>query len=284
MLRFIPRMDAQGAAPLMQAGIPEPLALLMVQRGVRTPEAARAFLAPHPDQLLDPMRLRDMDRAASALRQAIERRERITIYGDYDVDGVTATALLHETLEACGARVAYYIPSRHEEGYGLNREALDRLAGTTDLLVTVDCGITAIEEVAYAYALGMRVIVTDHHEAPERLPACEAVVNPLLGDYPFPRLCGAGVAFKLAQALRGWQAVQALLPLVALATVADLVPLLEENRVLTALGLAALQTDGRPGLRALIEVAGLEGKPITAGHLGFQIGPRLNAGGRLKHA
>lgn len=284
MLRFIPRSDVSNAAPLMQAGIPEPLALLMAQRGVHTPEAARAFLAPHPDQLLDPMRLRDMDRAVRALRQAVERGERITIYGDYDVDGVTATALLHEALEACGARVAYYIPSRHEEGYGLNREALDRLRETTDLLVTVDCGITAVEEVAYAYGLGMRVIVTDHHEAPAELPVCEAVVNPLLGDYPFRRLCGAGVAFKLAQALRGWQAVQPLLPLVALATVADLVPLLEENRVLTALGLQALQTDERPGLRALIEVAGLADKTVTAGHLGFQIGPRLNAGGRLKHA
>ena len=284
VLRFIPRSDAQDATPLTQSGIPEPLALLMVQRGVHTPEAARAFLAPHPDQLLDPMRLKDMDHAVRALRQAIQRQERITIYGDYDVDGVTATALLHETLEACGACVAYYIPSRHEEGYGLHREALERLRETTDLLVTVDCGITAADDVAYAYSLGMRVIVTDHHEAPECLPACEAVVNPLLGEYPFPKLCGAGVAFKLAQALRGWEAVLPLLPLVALATVADLVPLLEENRVLTALGLQAMQTDQRPGLRALIEVAGLEGKPITAGHLGFQIGPRLNAGGRLKHA
>lgn len=284
MLRLTPRLQDEHPAPLVDAGLPLQLARVLWARGVRTKAEADAFLNPDPADLHDPMRLHGMEDAVARIRAAIEGGERITVYGDYDVDGVCAASLLVEALRAHGAHAASYIPSRHREGYGLNADAVRNLSTDTDLLITVDCGITNVEEVALAGSLGMDVIVTDHHEPPEVLPDAVTVIDPLLGDYPFPRLCGAGVAFKLVWALFGPEAVDALWELAALATVADLVPLLGENRIIAAEGLRRMQDTRRPGLKALIEVSGLTGKTLTAGHLGFQLGPRMNAGGRLYDA
>lgn len=283
MLRLIHRLQDESPQPIA-AGISKRLAQVLWARGVRTPEEAEAFLHPSLSDLHDPMLLYGMGEAVARIRTAIAAGERMVVYGDYDVDGVCATAILVEAFRAHGADVGWYIPSRHREGYGLNADAIRELSQTTRLLITVDCGITAAEETALAMQCGMDVIITDHHEPTEHLPQAVAVVDPLLGAYPFRRLCGAAVALKLAWALFGEQAVENLWELAALATVADLVPLLGENRVIVRHGLEKMQQTTRPGLRALFAVAGLEGKVITAGHLGFQIGPRINAGGRLQEA
>lgn len=284
MLRLVPRIAEETPDALLRAGLPPQLARVLWARGVRTAEEADAFLSPSLSMLHDPFLLRGMDVAVARVHRAVETGERIVVYGDYDVDGVCAAALLVEALRAHGADADWYIPSRHREGYGLNADAVRLLAKDTGLLITVDCGITSVVEAELAKSLGLDLIITDHHEPPETLPDALAIVNPLLGVYPFRRLCGAGVAFKLAQALFGAAAVEPLLELVALATVADLVPLLRENRVLVHFGLAQMQTTRREGLRALLAACGLSGKRITAGHLGFQLGPRINAGGRLYEA
>lgn len=284
MMRLLPRIPTESPEALLAGGIPLRLAQVLWARGVRTMEEAEAFLSPSLNDLHDPFLLMGMDRAVERVRAAIESGERMIIYGDYDVDGVCATALLLETLQAHGANVGYYIPSRHREGYGLNQEAVASLAREAKLLITVDCGITSVEEAALCKSLGVALIITDHHEPPANQPEAFAIINPLLGGYPFRRLCGAGVAFKLAQALFGFEAVRGLMELVALATVADLVPLLGENRILVHFGLKQIQATKRTGLRALIHASGLDGKEITSGHLGFQLGPRINAGGRLHEA
>ena len=281
MLRFVQKTDGQVPQALVDAGIPQRLAQLLYARGIHTPGEAQRYLHPQKEHLHDPMRMQDMDKAVACVRDAIARGEEIAIFGDYDVDGVTATSILLTYLKKCGAKTRYHIPDRHGEGYGLNNEAIAELAQTAKLLITVDCGITCPDEVAFAYTQGMRVIVTDHHQLGAKLPVCEAVLNPLLGDYPFRRLCGAGVAFKLVQALGGMEAIEPLWELAALATVADIVPLMDENRVIVACGLKMLNETKRPGLLALIEVAGLTGQKITSGHIGFQLAPRINAGGRL---
>lgn len=281
MLRFVQKTDGQLPQELLDAGIPQRLAQLLYARGITTPGQAQHYLQPQKEHLHDPMLMQDMDKAVACVRDAIARGEEIAIFGDYDVDGVTATSILTTYLKKCGAKTCYHIPDRHGEGYGLNKEAIGELAKTAKLLITVDCGITCPDEVAYAYELGMRVIVTDHHQLGPQLPKCEAVLNPLLGDYPFRRLCGAGVAFKLVQALGGMEAIEPLWELAALATVADIVPLMDENRVIVSCGLKMLNETKRPGLLALIEVAGLTGQKITSGHIGFQLAPRINAGGRL---
>ena len=284
MLRLVPRLTEEAPAALLAAGLPPQLARVLWARGVCTPAEAETFLSPRLSDLHDPFLLSGMADAVARIRLAMERKEHITVYGDYDVDGVCAAAILVEILRGHDAQAEWYIPSRHREGYGLNVDAVKRLAETADLLITVDCGITSLEEAALAKALGLDLIITDHHEPLDRLPEAVAVVDPLLGAYPFRRLCGAGVAFKVGQALFGLAAVEPLLDLAALATVADLVPLLGENRVIVHHGLKQIQGMGRQGLRALFSVSGLEGRTITAGHLGFQIGPRINAGGRLYEA
>lgn len=284
MLRLIPRLKDDMPTPLLEAGLPVQLARVLWARGVTTPQEAEAFLSPQVSGLHDPYLLHDMQPAVDRIRAALAGGEHITVYGDYDVDGVCASAILVEALRAQGGQVDWYIPSRHKEGYGLNMEAVQALAETASLLITVDCGITSIEEAQEAERLGLDLIITDHHEPPEQLPRALAVVDPLLGEYPFRRLCGAGVAFKLVWALFGQEAVKDLWELAALATVADLVPLLGENRIIVHHGLACIQKTRRAGLKALMAVAGLEGRTITAGHLGFQIGPRINAGGRLNEA
>ena len=280
MLRYAPR----GGQPQWPCppDMPQLLWRLLGARGVESAQQARAFLNPGPQQLLDPFLLPGMEAAVGRVRQAAQAGEPVWVWGDYDVDGVCATAILLWALEAIGLNARPYLPSRHQEGYGLNPQGLRQAAQQgCRLLITVDCGITAVELVQLARQLGMDVVVTDHHRPGPQLPDC-ILVNPLLGDYPNQGLCGAGVALKLAAALCPQGAGQ-LMDLAALATVADVVPLVGENRAIVSLGLAQMNQAPRPGIRALAQQAGLDG-PIRAGHLGFQLGPRLNAGGRVSSA
>ncbi|GAW32593.1 single-stranded-DNA-specific exonuclease RecJ [Carboxydocella sp. JDF658] len=270
-----------------QLGISPLLAGILLNRGITDLTSAHLFLRGSIADLGNPLELPDLEKALEILQQALQRQEKITIYGDYDADGVTATALLYLALKPlAGERVDYYLPNRFTEGYGLNLAAVEQLAQKgTRLLITVDCGIASFQEVVRARELGMKVIITDHHELQGELPPAEAVVNPKRPDnhYPWPDLCGAGIAFKLAQALLGEKAL-ALLDLAAIGTVADLVPLHGENRLLVKAGLERMRHSPRPGLVALCQVAGIEPVGLTAQQLAFQIGPRLNAAGRLSSA
>lgn len=283
MLRFIQKNPVHREIPedLLHMGIPQRLLELLVDRGVDTQQKIDLYLHPKPDHLHDPMLMQDMNKAVEVIQDAIARNEEIVIFGDYDVDGVSATAILLTYLRKQGAKVGYYIPDRHGEGYGLNIAAVEQIATHAKLLITVDCGITCVEEVARAKALGMRVIVTDHHQLGPELPCCEAVLNPLLGNYPFRRLCGAGVAFKLVQALGGMDALESLWELAALATIADIVPLMGENRVIVTYGLKYMAKTRRPGLTALMESASVESRNVSAADVAFRMAPRINAGGRL---
>ncbi|GIP39234.1 single-stranded-DNA-specific exonuclease RecJ [Paenibacillus sp. J31TS4] len=261
-------------------------ARLLVARGIRTPEQAELFLKAGAEHAHDPYLLDGMKEAVERLRQAIEQGERIRIYGDYDADGVSSTALMTHLLRGLSAKFDSYVPHRVLEGYGLNRGAIDRAKEEgVQLLVTVDTGISAWEEVAYAASLGIDVIVTDHHEPPEALPDCCAVLNPKKPGcpYPFKQLAGVGVAFKLATALLG-RFPEELLEYAALGTVADLMPLTGENRILVRLGLERMRQAAGPGMQALLAVAGIDRRQVNAGHLGFSLGPRINAGGRLESA
>jgi len=281
-------------------GVPPLVAGILGRRGYDSVEAARAFLKPDLSQLHPPEAMPGLTEAADRLVAAARDREPIIIYGDYDADGITAAAILWKALRLAGADVRVYVPHRIEEGYGLNAEAVEHLADEgARVLVTVDCGIGGQAEVARARDLGLEVIVTDHHEAdPDRLPEALAIVNPKLPDsaYPFRDLAGAGVAMKLAwaigKALSGRERVDepfrefliAATGLAALGTIADVVPLVGENRVLARFGLQALSASRHPGIAALREVGRLQGKPIDAYHIGYVLGPRLNAVGRLGHA
>jgi single-stranded-DNA-specific exonuclease len=276
-----PYSYAEARALSDELGLSEPVAVTLVRRGYRTPEQARSFLAAadsHP-----PAAFEGMDLAVERVQAAIAAGRRITVHGDFDVDGVCATALMVSTLRELGADCDWLIPSRVEDGYGLSAENVRRLNERgTSLLLTVDCGITSVEEVALARELGMEVVVTDHHQPAERLPSCP-VLHPEVSNYPFASLCGTAVAWKLACALRGAEATQDL-DLVALATVADVVPLVGENRALVKRGLAELRRSKRPGVRALLEAAKCEPERLDEGDLGFRLAPRINAAGRLYRA
>lgn len=270
---------AQGLA--RELGLPLPLARVLAARGFGEPSAALAFLT--DNSLPGPAGLPDLDRARDRIEEAIGRGERITVYGDYDVDGATSTALMYSVLRRLGAVVDWYIPNRLEEGYGLNAAAIDEIAARgTRLLVTVDCGISAAAEVALAARRGLDVIVTDHHTPHAELPAALALINPKLptSRYPMPELAGVGVAYKVAQSLIG-EAAAEYLDLVAVGTVADVVPLTGENRVLVRAGLARLASGGNIGLRALCAAAGVDPGGLTAERVAFALAPRLNAAGRL---
>ena len=278
--RFIPRGSADLTPLGTRSGL---LSALLRLRGIDTEEAADRFLSPSLKDLHDPFLLPGVRETVTLLRDAIARKDPVLIWGDYDADGVCAASILLETLREEGAAADYRLPSRHTEGYGLNESGVRETAEKYRLLITVDCGISAVEEVALARSLGMKVVVTDHHALPPVLPEADAVVSPLLGGYPCPYLCGAGVALKICQALQGLAGVEKRLDLAAIATVADVVPLLDENRIIVREGLVRLENTRRPGLKALFASAGVP-RPYTSDHLAFRIGPRLNAAGRLEDA
>ena len=276
------------AAALAEAlGIRRTTAEVLIRRGHSTPDAARAFLE-QDGPAHDPMRLGDMAAACERIEQAIAAGERICVHGDYDADGICATALAVTVLRGLGANVESHLPSRFEEGYGLAVETVERLAADgVRLLVTVDCGITAVDAVERGRELGMDVIVTDHHRPAEALPDCTRICT-RPSDYPFPELCGTGVVFKLAEALhrrvgRDPAELEQHLDLVALATVADVVPLRDENRGLVRAGLRRLRRTSKPGLRALMAVARVDRAHASSTDVGFRLAPRINAAGRLCH-
>ena len=280
MLDYV-RRGTENPAPI--GDLPLWLSELLRNRGVDTPEKAERFLHPDLSHLHDPFLMQGMDKAVRIIREEVAAGSPIIVYGDYDVDGVSAASIMLETLREMGADPAFRIPSRHGEGYGLNCDAVRWMAERYRLLITVDCGVTNHDEVRLAQMLGMTVIVTDHHQLADTPSPADVVLNPLIGDYPFRRLCGAGVALKLTQALLGMDAVMRRIDLAALATVADIVPLIDENRIIVKEGLRLMAGSARPGLRALMTVSDVH-SPVNSGHVGFRLAPRLNAGGRLEDA
>jgi single-stranded-DNA-specific exonuclease len=276
--------DARAVAD--ELGLSQPVAVTLVRRGYRTPAEARAFLA--ADESHPPEAFEGMDEVAGLVLAAIEAGERITVHGDFDVDGVSATTLMISTLRELGADCDWLIPDRIADGYGLSSANVEKLAERgTGLLITVDCGITAVEQVRRAQELGMEVIVTDHHQHDEELPPC-LILHPEVSGYPFESLCGTAVAWKLACALREGatsdEAAAKDLDLVALATVADVVPLIGENRSLVKRGLAEMRRTKRVGLRALMEASKCDSSRLDEGDIGFRLAPRINAAGRLYRA
>ncbi len=269
--------------------VPAEFARLLVRRGFDTPASATSFLYPDLANLADPSGLKDLDRAVDRVRRALESGERLLVHGDYDVDGTTATALLVRVLRSFGAGVEHFIPHRIRDGYGLSNRAIDyaRSKGVS-LIITADCGIGALEPVAYANTHGIDTVVTDHHEVGASMPDAIAVVNPKRPDceYPFKDFAGVGVAFKLLEALvtgneSATRTLHDNLDLVALGTIADVVPLQGENRVLAQIGLERLSSSDKVGVRALLDAVGLGGRRVDSGHVAFVIAPRINAAGRL---
>lgn len=295
-----PVSDAGARALEAALGLKAPLARVLAARGIDTPEEAERFLSPRLSHLPDPGRLAGIDEATARIARALERGETIGIFGDYDVDGVTSTTLLWEFLEAVGGRIVATLPDRLLEGYGLSRAGVDRLrsAGAT-LIVTVDCGVTAHEEIEYCAKHGVDVVVIDHHTVPVTLPRATSVINPHREDCDggAEHLCAVGVTFNLCLALRRHLRergafsqlrpepdLRRSLDLVALGTVADVVPLVGDNRVFVSYGLKAIQQGARQGIVSLLEVAGVAPARASASTLGFQLGPRVNAAGRLGDA
>ena len=277
-----PYSYAEAAMLARELDLAEPVAVALVRRGFRTVEAARAFLA--ADESHDPSEFDGIGDAVAAIRGAIEQGDRITVHGDYDVDGVTATTILVSALREAGADCDWLIPARVEDGYGVTMATVDRLAERgTGLLITVDCGITSAAEVAAARSRGIEAVVTDHHQPGDELPDCP-VVHPVVSGYPCPDLCAAGVAHKLAAALLGVERAERDLDLVALATVADMVPLTGENRSLVRRGLEQARRAARPGLRALMAAAHVAPERLDETDLSFRLAPRINAAGRLYRA
>jgi single-stranded-DNA-specific exonuclease len=273
------------------ANFPKVVATVLAARGITTRPQADLFYKPHlaPDH--DPLHLPGMHEAIERVRRAIAANETVALYGDFDVDGVTSVAVLHIGLRALGAKTVNYIPDRFAEGYGLNNGAITQLRGQgVSLLISADCGISSVEEVAHANALGVDVIILDHHTVPEQLPAAVAAVNPkrLDSPYPFDELAAVGVSYRFLQVL--YEACgraldeSEFLDLVALGTVVDVAPLEDENRGIVTAGIAQMQKGLRPGLEALAAIAGTPADCFTAETLGFALGPRMNAAGRLKHA
>ncbi|UCE20291.1 MAG: single-stranded-DNA-specific exonuclease RecJ [Gemmatimonadota bacterium] len=272
--------------------VPPIVARILLNRGISTFEESRTFLRPSLDDLCDPFAMRDMGRAVDRICQAIEGKEKVMVYGDYDVDGVTAVAMLMRFLKTCGVETTFYIPDRLSEGYGISNTGIQQAkqAGV-NLIISVDCGIKAFDEVALALDLGIDMIVTDHHETGADLPRALAVLDPKRPDceYPFKELAGVGVAYKLIQGVSlrlGRQEEDPLeyLDLVALGSTADIVPLWGENRILVKYGLQRITSSNNLGIQALIEMVGLKGKELGTGQVVFILAPRLNAGGRMGDA
>lgn len=270
-------------------GISPILARILYNRGIQTVEEGRHYLFDTLQDLHDPFLMKGMDKAVRCICEALESKKRIVIYGDYDVDGITSTSLLYSILRDLGGKPRYYIPERMSEGYGLNRDAVQYLIDQgTEVLITVDCGISSYD-IVNEFKDNLTMIITDHHEPPENIPPAFAVLNPKQPDcpYPFKQLAGAGVAYKLGQAL--WQRVMkeplsGYIELTALGTVADVVPLTGENRIIVRYGLQAIRDGRNIGLQALIADSGVDPEKITADRIAFSVAPRLNASGRISHA
>ena len=284
----VAQTDCAAVERLMDAGYPYLVSGVLASRGVNCPEQATEYLTQETTLAHSPFLMKDMDKAAARIDRALSDGERIAIFGDYDVDGITATCIMVDYLKSRGADVVHYIPRRIEDGYGLSCEAIEGLRkGGATLLVTVDCGITGVEEVAYARSIGMDVVVTDHHECKETLPVAAAVVDPRRTDceYPFKHLAGCGVALKLVLALGGPDREEALFSryctLAAIGTVADVMQMTGENRTIVSRGLASLDRSDFIGLHALLKEAGLAGREISSVQIGFVLAPRINAAGRM---
>jgi single-stranded-DNA-specific exonuclease len=285
-------VDAQVVREVAAAvGVPPVVARLLCQRGLNDPAEARRFLSPDLSQLHDPFLLTDMRPAVDRLMAAVARGESIVVHGDYDVDGITATVILRRAIELVGGKVTHFVPDRHKDGYGLQPETVERLhAEGAGLIVSVDCGIRADEAAAQARALGIDLIITDHHEPGPVLPPAFAVINPKRSDcaYPDKHLAGVGVALKLVQGLfvasgRGLAALPHFVKVAAIGTMADVVPLVGENRVIAHCGLSGLSAGPHAaGIEALLEDCGLLGRQVDSFHIGFMVAPRLNAAGRMR--
>ncbi len=281
----IAKTEKQALSSLRQAGYSPLTARVLCSRGYTSPKKVRAFLSAE-ESMPDPLEMKDMAKAAARVQQALQRGEHIAVFGDYDVDGITATCLLTEFLRGQGGKVTSYIPGRIEEGYGLNEQAISQLQDQgVSLIVTVDCGITANEEARYCRQIGVDLIITDHHECKDELPDAVAVVDPHRKDhtYPHQNLAGVGVAFKLAAAIIGSQEIilERFSDLLCLGTVADVMPLTGENRTFVVRGLRALTEDPRPGIAALMNECGCDKKQMSASSIGYTLAPRINAAGRM---
>lgn len=264
---------------------------LLIQRGIKTESSAKRFFRPMLSELIDPFLMNDMDVAVDRLNDAMGRKERIMIYGDYDVDGCTAVALVYKFLQQFYSNMEYYIPDRYDEGYGISKKALDYAAQQgVKLVVVLDCGIKAIEEIAYAKSLGIDFIICDHHVPDDVLPCAVAILNPKRADstYPFKDLCGCGVGFKFMQAFAKNNGIpfSQLIPLLdfcAVSIAADIVPVMGENRILAFHGLKQLNQNPSVGLKSIIEICGLTGRELNMSDIIFKIGPRINASGRVQN-
>ncbi len=267
------------------------LAMILAVRGISNPEEAKRFLYPDLKDMHPPFLMKGMDEAVNRILQAVKNKQKIMIYGDYDVDGITATALLVRVLRSIEADVLFYLPNRFVDGYGLSMQGIDyAVSNAVSLIITVDCGISAKDVVDYGNQLGIDTIITDHHEPKEEMPSAYAVVNPKQGgcSYPDKDLAGVGIALKLIHALMQKTDVpisfSSLLPLAAIGTVADIVPITGENRIIVKHGLKLLSSTREPGLVSLLEVSGIRGKVVDTADVGFKLGPRLNASGRIEDA
>ena len=276
-----------------ELGVPHLLSRILLKRGIDSFEKARSYFRPSLEDLYDPFLMKDMDKAIQRLYQALESGEKILVYGDYDVDGVSGASLLYLALsQLVGPKVSYYIPDRMTEGYGLSRKGIDEAHNNhVSLIVTVDCGVTAVDEIAYANQLGIDVIVCDHHQPSDTLPPAVAVLDPKRADcaYPFKELAGVGVGFKLLQALYqhlglNEAELDEFLDIVAIGSCADIVPLIDENRILVRHGLDRINSNPRYGIKALLESAGISRKELTVGLVVFILAPRINAVGRMGDA
>jgi len=267
------------------------LADLLIQRGIKTESAAKRFFRPMLNELIDPFLMNDMDVAVDRLNDAMGRKERIMVYGDYDVDGCTAVALVYKFLQQFYSNIEYYIPDRYDEGYGVSRKGIDQAAERdVKLIIVLDCGIKAIDEIAYAKERGIDFIICDHHVPDEAMPPAVAILNPKREDstYPFKHLCGCGVGFKFMQAFAKNNGIpfSRLIPLLdfcAVSIAADIVPVIGENRTLAFHGLKQLNQNPSVGLKAIIEICGLTGRELTMSDIVFKIGPRINASGRMQN-
>ncbi|UKK47021.1 single-stranded-DNA-specific exonuclease RecJ [Prevotella sp. E9-3] len=288
-----PTPEQQQAAKELaeKIGMSPVIGQLLFRRGIKTESAAKRFFRPMLNELIDPFLMNDMDVAVDRLNDAMGRKERIMVYGDYDVDGCTAVALVYKFLQQFYSNIEYYIPNRYEEGYGISKKGLDYAAQQgVKLIIVLDCGIKAIEEIAYAKSLGIDFIICDHHVPDDVLPCAVAILNPKRVDstYPFKHLCGCGVGFKFMQAFAKNNGIpfSQLIPLLdfcAVSIAADIVPVMGENRILALHGLKQLNQNPSVGLKAIIEICGLTGREITMSDIIFKIGPRINASGRVQN-